>query len=198
MELSIKAPIQGRVLKIYQESSAVLQAGAPLMEIGDPADLEIVVDVLSRDAVRISSGDEVRIENWGGEQPLTGRVRLVEPSGFTKISALGVEEQRVNVIVDFVNPPAARSALGDNFRVDCRIIVWKSDAVLTVPSSALFRVESQWYLFSVLNGKATRRKVNIGRDNGEMAEVIEGLSVDESVILYPSDSIGDGTFVAPR
>jgi HlyD family secretion protein len=198
MELAIKSPIRGRLLKIYQESSAVLKAGASLVEIGDPTDLEIVVDVLSRDAVKIHSGDAVIISNWGGDAPLTGRVRLIEPSGFTKISALGVEEQRVNVIVDFVDPPEYRAALGDNFRVDCKIIIWKSDSVLTVPSSALFRVEKQWYLFTVRKNLATRTPVNIGHDNGILAELTSGINDGDVVILYPSDSLADGTRVARR
>ena len=137
MELAIKAPIDGRILRIYQESAAVLNAGAPLMEIGDPADLEIVVDVLSRDAVRINPGSPVRLEQWGGDQPLAGRVRLVEPSGFTKLSALGVEEQRVNVVVDLVDPPEAREQLGDSFRVDCRVVIWQSDNALRIPTNGI-------------------------------------------------------------
>ncbi len=138
MELLIKAPIDGRILRIYQESTAVLEAGSPLMEIGDPTDLEVVADVLSRDAVQISPGNQVRLNHWGGDAPLAGRVRLVEPSGFTKLSALGVEEQRVNVIIDLIDPPEKREQLGDGFRVDCEVIVWEADDVLQVPTSALF------------------------------------------------------------
>jgi HlyD family secretion protein len=198
MELPIQSPIDGRILKIYQESTVVLQAGAPLVEIGDPSDLEIVVDVLSRDAVKISSGDDVQIVNWGSDEPLVGRVRLVEPSGFTKISALGVEEQRVNVIVDFVSDRSTRRGLGDNFRVDCRIIIWKDDTVLNVPSSALFRLDQQWYLFTVRDGLARRTPVAVGRDNGESAQILDGLNAGDVVILYPSDSLAEGKLVAQR
>ena len=167
MELAIKAPIDGRILRIFQESSAVLVAGEPLMEIGDPSDLEIVADVLSRDAVRISPGNPVFLEHWGGDQPLRGRVRLVEPSGFTKLSALGVEEQRVNVIIDLVDPPGERAQLGDNFRVDCRVVVWQSDDALQLPTSALFRVDDQWHVFKVEQDIASLTKVTIGRNNGQ-------------------------------
>lgn len=198
MVLSIPAPITGRILRIYQESSAVLQAGAPLLELGDPTDLEVVVEVLSQDAVRIAPGNPVLLERWGGSDPLEGRVRLVEPSGFTKVSALGVEEQRVNVIVDLLQRPEHRPSLGDNFRVDCRIIVWEADDVLQVPTSALFRIEQKWHLFKVVDQRAVLTPVEIGRDNGDFAELREGLVEGDRVVIYPSQSVADGVLIAPR
>jgi HlyD family secretion protein len=198
MELSIKAPIDGRILRIYQESSAVITAGSSLMEVGDPTDLEIVADVLSRDAVRISAGDPAILKHWGGDRPLRGRVRLIEPSGFTKLSALGVEEQRVNVIIDLSDPPDSRQELGDGFRVDCEIIVWGSEDALQIPMSALFRVAGDWHVFAV-NGSAARlTRVEIGHTNGTVAEVISGIAAGTAVITHPSDAIEDGVKVAER
>lgn len=198
MELSIAAPISGRVLRIYQESSAVVAAGAPLMEIGDPTDLEIVVDVLSRDAVRIDMGDEVILENWGRADPLNGRVRRVEPSGFTKTSALGVEEQRVNVIIDINDPVESRRSLGDNFRVDAKIIVWQDMNALQVPTSALFRGNDQWSVFRIEQGVATLASVQIGQNNGIQAQVLSGLQDSDVVITHPGDSISEGVQVSDR
>lgn len=198
MELSITAPIDGRILRIFKESSAVLIAGEPLMEIGDPADLEIVADVLSRDAVRISAGDSVVLEHWGGDRPLRGRVRLVEPSGFTKLSALGVEEQRVNVIIDLVDLPSERSQLGDNFRVDCRVVVWQSDDAVRIPTSALFRIEDKQYVFKIDGDSARLTEVTIGRNNGQDAEVVGGLEFGDTVIVHPSDTLEDGSMVKQR
>ncbi len=198
MELSIKAPIDGRILRIYQESTAVLVAGSPLVEIGDPSDLEIVADVLSRDAVRIHAGNPVRLEHWGGTQPLIGRVRLVEPSGFTKLSALGVEEQRVNAIIDLVDPPDARPTLGDNFRVDCRIAVWRGEDVLQVPTSALFRIEGDWHVFIASGGIAKKIPIDIEHTNGQYAQVTGGLEPGQRVIVHPGDKVQDGVHVALR
>ncbi len=198
MDLAVTAPIDGRILRIYQESSAVLVAGEPLMEIGDPSDLEIVADVLSRDAVRISSGNPVFLEHWGGDRPLRGRVHLVEPSGFTKLSALGVEEQRVNVIIDLVDPPSERAQLGDNFRVDCRIVVWQSDDALPIPTSALFRVRDQWHVFRVTEGTARLTSVTIGKNNGQYAQVLNGLELGDTVVVHPSDTLEDGSLVKQR
>lgn len=198
MMLPIKAPIDGRVLRIYQESSAVVPAGSPLLEIGDPADLEVVADVLSRDAVRIAAGDPVELKQWGGPVPLTGRVRLVEPAGFTKISALGVEEQRVNVIIDLEDPPKDREQLGDGFRVDCEVIIWQQNDVLQIPTSALFRVEGQWHVFRIRDGQARRTPVEIGQNNGRTAQVISGLEEGTPIIVHPSDNLDEGSEVKQR
>lgn len=198
MELLIKAPIDGRILRIYQESTAVVEVGSPLMEVGDPTDLEVVADVLSRDAVQVSPGNPVRLNRWGGDAPLAGRVRLVEPSGFTKLSALGVEEQRVNVIIDLIDPPEKREQLGDGFRVDCEIIVWDVDDVLQVPTSALFRVDDKWRVFVVEEGAAQLTLVEVGKNNGRDAEVLSGLREGDRVIIHPGDSIDQGVMVTQR
>lgn len=198
MTLEIKSPINGRVLRVYHESSVVLSAGASVIEIGDPDDLEVVTDVLSIDAVRVESGLPVRFENWGGERPLEGEVRIVEPSGFTKLSALGVEEQRVNVISDFLEPPKEHGNLGDGFRVDTHIVVWQGDAVLKIPSSALFRDGEQWQVFRVSGGVAELTDVEIGQNNGIEAQVLGGLDEGDPVIVHPSDEVSAGTKVAIR
>ena len=198
MTLTIQAPIDGRVLRIYQESTAVVRAGEPLLEVGDPQDLEIIADVLSRDAVRISPGDPVELKHWGGNYTLTGRVRLVEPSGFTKVSALGVEEQRVNVIIDLEDPPQERLQLGDGFRVDCEVVVWEQAEVLQIPTSALFRVDGTWHVFALMDGIAKRTPVVIGQNNGRTAQIIEGLEEGRSVIIHPSDQLDDGSPVEKR
>ncbi|MFN4258173.1 MAG: efflux RND transporter periplasmic adaptor subunit [Gemmataceae bacterium] len=196
--IEMRAPVPGKVLNVFQESSAVVPSGHQLLEIGDPTDLEIEIDVLSQDAVKVTPGDKVLLEHWGGGEPLWGRVRLIEPAGFTKISALGVEEQRVNVIVDFADPPEMRPALGHGYRVEARIIIWEGPDVLKVPSSALFRHDDGWAVFVIEAGKARRRLVRIGRQNGLEAEVVAGLHEGEIVIVHPSDKIHDGGKVAPR
>ncbi len=194
----IYSPIDGRVLRVLQESSTVVNAGAELLEVGDPTDLEIEVDVLSSDAVKIPPGARVSLEQWGGPEPLQGKVLLVEPSAFTKISALGVEEQRVNVIIELDEPYAKRPSLGDAFRVEARIVVWESSQVLKVPTSALFRTGQDWTVFVVRKGRATLRQVEIGQRNDLEAEVISGLEEGEQVILHPSDKLRDGVRVEQR
>jgi HlyD family secretion protein len=196
--IQIVSPIQGHVLRVFQESSAVVPAGTPLMEVGDLRRLEIVVDVLSSDAVKITAGDSVLLEEWGGDDALNGRVRLVEPSGFTKISALGVEEQRVNVIVDLMDDFDQRRSLGDNFRVEARIIVDRADQVLTVPNGALFRDGDQYAVFVVENGRAKLRHVKVGRRGKFELEVTEGLVESEKVIVYPTDKVHDGVAISER
>ncbi|MGJ3246311.1 MAG: efflux RND transporter periplasmic adaptor subunit [Elainellaceae cyanobacterium] len=191
----ITAPQAGRVLRVEQESNRFVEAGMPLLELGNAQQLELVVDVLSRDAVRIQPGDPVRIEQWGGEAPLMGTVRTVEPSAFTDISALGVEEQRVNIIVDFNEMP---SDLGDGYRTEAQIIVWQDSDILTVPIGALFRCEPDWCVFAVEGNRADRRSVKIGHRNQTAAEVVEGLSEADVVILHPSETIQDGTRVESR
>lgn len=202
--LEIKAPASGRVLRVLQESAAVVQPGAPLVEVGDPSDLELVVDVLSSDGVAILPGAAVSLEQWGGEQPLRGRVRRVEPAAFTKISSLGVEEQRVNVIIDFVDPPEARAGLGDGFRVEARIETWNASEVLTVPLGALFRhgggpgTPQSWALYRLEDGRAVVRKVEVGKRNANQAEIRAGLEADDRVVVYPSDRVHDGARVRAR
>ena len=191
----IRSPIDGRVFKRFQESAAVVEAGTPLLELGDPLNLEIIIDVLSTDAVRIAPGTRVLIEHWGGDAPLEARVRLVEPAAFTKISVLGVEEQRVWVVADFVAPPEDRLSLGDAYRVEARIVVWESDDVLKVPASALFRGGENWMVFVIQDGRATERRVGIGHNNGLEAEVLDGLNEGDRVVLYPSDQVEDGVAV---
>lgn len=194
----IRAPVDGRVLRVMQESAAVVAAGAPLIEIGNPSDIELVVDVLSSDAVAIRPGAPASLEQWGGDAPLTGRVRLVEPAAFTKISALGVEEQRVNVIIDFVDPPAARAGLGDGYRVEARITVWDEPDVLKAPTGALFRVADSWAVFVAREGgRVERHSIRIGRRNGEEAQILEGLAEGDTVIVYPSDRVHDGVRIIP-
>ena len=195
---SVPAPITGRVLRVMQESSAVVTPGTPLLEVGDPADLEVEVDVLSRDAVRIRPGAKVFLEEWGGGQSLAGRVRVVEPAAFTKVSALGVEEQRVWVIADFADPPAQRPSLGDRYRVDARVVVWEGQSVLKVPVGALFRRGDAWAVFCVVKGRAALRSVTVGQRNDSEAEVVEGLREGDAVVLYPSDRVADGVAVAGR
>lgn len=196
--IEIHSPISGRVLHVKEENAVVVAPGTPLIEIGDTRDLEIEIDVLSSDAVKIEPGAMVRLEHWGGGFPLLGSVRLVEPAAFTKISALGVEEQRVNIVVDFEDDPDKRSSLGDGYRVEARIVVWKQNSVLKVPANALFRQGKEWAVFRVENGRATLRKVRIGQNNGLEAEVIEGLAENDLVVAHPSDKIADGIAVIAR
>jgi HlyD family secretion protein len=195
---TIYSPINGRVLRVFQESAAFVNAGTQLVELGDPLDLEAEIDVLSRDAVKVEPGAMVFLEHWGGERPLHGQVRLVEPSGFTKISTLGVEEQRVNVIVDLVDPPEERTTLGDGFRVEARIVIDEASDILKVPTSALFRVGTKSAVFRVIDDTAHRQLVTIGRQNGLEAEVVEGLAEGDQVVVHPSDQIEDGVTVRQR
>jgi HlyD family secretion protein len=193
----IYSPIDGRVLRVFQESSAVVTPGTPLVELGDPDDLEVEIDVLSRDAVKIEEGDLVLLEHWGGNRPLKGRVRTVEPSAFTKISTLGVEEQRVYVIVDLIDPPEERETLGDGFRVEARIVIDEAENVLKVPTSALFRVGNESAIFKVVNNVVRQQNVMVGRQNGLEAEILAGLDEGDLVVLHPSDRVDEGVQVRP-
>lgn len=195
--VEVRAPIGGRVLRVFQESSRVVVSGTPLLEIGDPADLEVVVEMLSRDGAAIAPGSRVELEQWGGPGSLEGRVRLVEPAAFTKISALGVEEQRVNVVVDIVTPHAERLSLGDNFRVEARAIVWEDARALKVPTSGVFRRDGAWAAYVVRDGRARLVPVQVGRSSGAEAQVLGGLSDGDEVILYPGDRVSDGQRVQP-
>jgi HlyD family secretion protein len=194
----VRAPIDGKVLHVFQESTAVIPAGTRLLELGDPADLEVEIDVLSRDAVRIAPGAKVILEHWGGDAPLTGRVRLVEPAAFLKVSALGIEEQRVYVIADLVDPPERRARLGDGYRVEARVVLWESDDVLKVPAGALFRQGDGWAVYAAEGGRARLRPVQVGHTNGLETELLGGLEAGAAVVLHPSDRIQDGAPVAPR
>jgi HlyD family secretion protein len=194
----IFSPIDGVVLRRLRESETVVPAGDPLMEVADPAALEIVADYLSSDAVRIREGQRVLVERWGGERPLAGRVRLVEPHGFTKVSALGVEEQRVNVVVDFDEVQESWIRLGDGYHVELQVVVWERSDVLKVPTSGLFRIDDDWAVFVRERGRARSRRVEIGQRNGLEAEVLSGLEEGQEVIVHPSDAIADGISVAPR
>ncbi|MGB5539356.1 MAG: HlyD family efflux transporter periplasmic adaptor subunit [Gammaproteobacteria bacterium] len=196
--VELKAPIASRVLKILHKSEGVVATGEPLMEIGDPAALEIAVDVLSADAVRIRPGTAVQLLRWGGPQPLDAVVRTVEPAGFTKISALGVEEQRVWVIADLISPRPQWEQLGDGYRVEATYLLWHGEDVLQVPASALFRVGDAWTAFVVQGGKARLRTVSAGRSSGLATQVLEGLQVGERVILHPDDRIGEGVRVEAK
>ena len=191
----VRAPASGRVLKVFEENSRVVAAGTPLLEIGDPTDLEVVIEVLSRDGARIQPGAKVEFNQWGGSQPLLGKVRLVEPAAFTKVSALGVEEQRVNVIADLTTPPQQRPTVGDNFRVEASIIVWEDENALKVPAGALFRQGEQWGTFMLVDDVARLKIVKVGQSSGTETQVTEGLNVGDSVILYPSSRVRDGQHV---
>ncbi len=197
-EFLIRAPISGRVLKVFQESATVVTPGMQLVQLGDPSDLEIVVDVLSSDAVRIVPGAKARLDQWGGEEPLTATVRLVEPSGFTKISALGVEEQRVNIVLEFDDPPENRSSLGDSFRVEAHIVIWEDPQVLKVPNSALFRHEGKWAVFRINDVHARLQPVEIGHQNSLESEILSGLGEGDRIVMHPSDQIKDGVEVFER
>jgi HlyD family secretion protein len=194
----VRAPVSGRVLKVHQECEGVVARGQPLLEIGDTASLEIETDVLSADAVRIRPGMRVVFERWGGDEPLEGRVRRIEPVGFTKISALGVEEQRVLVISDITSPAEQWRELGDGYRVECRFILWQAEEVLQIPANALFRLDEDWAVFVLTGDRAVTRRVGIGRRNGLSAQITEGLEAGERVITHPDKSLVDGTRIRTR
>jgi HlyD family secretion protein len=195
--VQIRAPVTGRVLKIVQESEAVVQAGTPLIEVGDPLDLEVVADLLSSDAVQIVPGSSVWIDGWGG-RPIHGRVTRVDPAGFLKVSALGVEEQRVRITIDFADPPDAWSRLGHDYRVMVHVTVWKGEQVLSIPVGALFRRGDEWAVFAVKSGRARSTVIKIGHRNSRTAEVLSGLAEGDRVILHPSDRVREGTAVSQR
>jgi HlyD family secretion protein len=188
----VRSPTQGRLLRVPERSERVVAAGAPILELGSPAAMEVVVDVLSTDAVQVCDGAAVELDEWGGDAPLRGRVRVVEPSAFTRVSALGVEEQRVNVVIDFVDAPGT---LGDGFRVEARIVTWEGPGVVRVPASALFRDGDQWKVFVVREGRARLQSVDIGHRTAAAVEVVRGLEQGEQVVLFPSDRVSDGVRV---
>jgi HlyD family secretion protein len=196
--VTIWAPVDGRILKILHKSEGVVSAGEPLVEIGDPADLEIVADLLSSDAVKVEQGQQVIIDNWGGDKPLEGVVRRVEPFGFTKVSALGIEEQRVNVIIDFTSPKEAWSRIAHGYQVDVRIVLWRGSEVLKLPLTALFRESDKWAVFVEHGGKASKRHVTLDRRTGLEAEILSGLSAGETVVVHPGDKIAEGVEIEAR
>ena len=193
--IQLRAPVAGRVLRVIEKSERVVPAGTPILTLGDAKRLEIVADVLSTDAVKIQPGMPVLLEGWGGDHPIRARVRLVEPGGFTKISALGIEEKRVNVISDFVDPPGP---LGDGYRVETRTVIWSGDNVLKIPQSALFRQGQGWSVFAIEDGRAKRREVEVGQRNETEAQILRGLTKGEEVILHPSNELSDGARVRTR
>ena len=187
----VRTPVAGRVLKIHHESESVVNSGEPLIDIGDPSQLEVKVEVLSADAVNIRPGTPVLFERWGGDVPLTGMVRIVEPEAFTKVSSLGVEEQRVLVIADITSLPESWKSLGDGYRVEASFIIWEGKDVLQVPASALFRREAGWAIFVMKDKRAHLRAVQAGKQNGLTAEIISGVSDGDLVIIHPDESIKD-------
>ena len=197
--IPILAPIDGTILKVIQKSETTLPAGEAILEIGDVArDLEIEAELLSSDAVQVHVGDPVIVTNWGGPGDLQGRVTRIDPYGYTKYSALGVEEQRVKATIGFTGDSAARAGLGHGYRVEVRIVVWHSEDAVLVPSSALFRDRQDWAVFRVVDGTTRLQKVQIGPDNGTVAQVLDGVSPGDRVVLFPSASLGNGQKVAQR
>lgn len=196
--LSVRAPVQARVLKVVHESEGTVLAGQPLIEIGNPETLEVEVEVLSTSAVKIAPRSKVILDRWGGAQPLQGTVRVVEPAGYTKISALGVEEQRVRVIVDFTSQREAWQRLGDGYRVEAVFVVWEGTDVLQVPTSALFRHNSGWAAFVVQDGRARLRVLQVGQRTGLRAQILAGIKAGEQVVTHPDDKIKDGARVRAR
>lgn len=194
----IQSPVAGLVLRVFQESSTVVAAGTRLLEVGDPGDLELRIDVLSQDAVRIQPGQRVILEHWGGAETLEARVRLVEPSAYTKVSALGVDEQRVDVIADLVASPPESETLGDGFRVEARIVIWQAEDILRVPAGALFPSGAGWAVYRLSGERAELVTIEIGHNNGSEVEILSGLAAGDRVVLHPSDRIADQTLITPR
>jgi HlyD family secretion protein len=196
--VEVLAPVSGIVLKRLRESEAVVPAGEGLVELGNPDQLEVIADLLSTDAVQVQPGNPVRIEQWGGDTPIAASVRRVEPAGFVKVSALGVEERRVNVVIELEDPAAAARALGDRYRVEVRIVVWRADDVLKVPVGALFRRGKGWAVFVVREGRAILRDVGAGHRNNEEVEILQGLSAGDVVVLHPPDTLAPDARVVAR
>ena len=194
-QLAVTAPIAGKVLRVLRQSEGVVQMGTPLVELGDPSRLEIIVDLLTEDATEVRPGDPATIESWGGDRKLAAHVRTIEPSAFTRISALGVEEQRVNTILDLDVP---ETSLGDGYRVEASIEVWRGHDVLRVPASAVFKQGDGNAVFLVTDGVVQRRSIEISRSNGLLIEVLAGLEEGDVVVAYPSDAIRQGVEVVAR
>lgn len=196
--VSVNSPIDGKILKVARKCEGPVMTGESLLEVGDPTALEIEVDVLSADAVKIKPGMKVLFERWGGKDSLEGMVRLVEPIGFTKVSALGVEEQRVLIISDFTSPTEKWQRLGDGYSVEAKFILWQEEQILQIPSSALFHYEDGWAVFTIENSKAKRQPVSIGQRNGLTVQILTGLVKNQLIINHPSDSIEDGVRIEER
>lgn len=193
----IQSPISGQVLEVLHESAGVVQPGQPLLRIGDPASLEVIAEVLTDDAVRLSPGLAVEFERWGGDHPLFGEVRRIEPSAFTKVSALGVEEQRTLVIMDITSPGRDWELLGHGYRMDARFVLWRNPATLNVPNGALFRIDESPAVFVVDDGRARLRTLEIGRRGELHTEVVAGLDAGQPVIAHPDNEVSDGMRVVP-
>lgn len=198
VRVPVRAPVTGRILEMPHECEGPVTTGQELIVVGDPSELEVVVDLLSADAVKVKPGMKVWFDRWGGNDPLQGRVRVIEPFGFTKISALGVEEQRVNVIVDLVSQKEQWQRLGDGYRVEARFVIWEGEDVLQVPASSLFRVNDGWALFAVEGRRAVLRKVEVGQRNGLIAQILDGVKEGNAVVNHPSDAVDDGVRIIER
>jgi HlyD family secretion protein len=196
--VAVFSPVTGTVLRVVRESEGQILAGEIILEVGDPTNLEIAAELLSSDAVKVAAGQRALVDGWGGDRVLDAVVRRVEPFGITKVSALGIEEQRVNVLLDLTEPRERWQRLGHGFRVEVSIITWEADAVAQVPYSALFRDGEAWAVFAVVDGRAALRRVKIGHENGVAAEVLSGLSVGARVVVYPSDRVVDGARLIER
>jgi HlyD family secretion protein len=190
--IEIKAPVSGTVYRVLEENERVIQAGTPLLDLSNQDNLEIVVDLLTQDAVKVEAGDSVFISGWGGDRTLNAFVRSIEPEAFTKVSALGVDEQRVNVIIDLIDPPAN---LGAEYRVEVAIVTWQANSTLTIPTSAVFQRSTGWHAFVVIDDRVELRPIIIGARDRELTRVLGGVSEGDQVILYPSDLINEGASV---
>ena len=196
--LAVRSPVDAHVLKLVHESEGTVPAGAPLIEVGNPESLEVEVEVLSSQAVKVAPGARVLFDRWGGDRTLEGTVRIVEPTGFTKVSALGVDEQRVRVIADFASPRAEWQRIGDGYRVEARFVVWEGTEILQIPASALFRHNNGWAVFVADDGRARLRPIETGQRNGLQVQVLSGLNVGDSVVAHPDDKVSDGVRVKAR
>jgi HlyD family secretion protein len=196
--VNVSSPVDGKVFRLYRESEGAVNVGEPLLDIGNVRNLEVRVEVLSSDAVKIKTGTAVFFKRWGGEGTLTGVVRIVEPAGFTKVSSLGVEEQRVLIIADITSPPEIWRNLGDAYKLEAHFVIWEGKNILQVPVSALFRSGRDWAVFVFAKGRAVKRLVQTGQRNALAAEIITGLEESEKVIAHPDDAISDGTRIKAR
>jgi HlyD family secretion protein len=196
--LKLYAPISGTILNVITESEGVVQAGSPLVKIGDPSKLQVVAELLSMDAVKVETGGTVAIKNWGGDTELKGKVKRIDPVGFSKVSALGIEEQRVNVVIDLVSPHENWSRLGHGYQVDVAIVLWEEDKVLNVPLTAIFRDGTDWAIYVVKDGMVDKRQLKIGQINNLIAQVVTGINEGEQYIIYPTDRIFEGVHVEAR